>query len=88
MDIKDLVSSVQTLGNPTRLKIFEYCLQRQNYSSLIFDLRLNPASLKHHIDILINHGLIRKVGRGQYETTSLGKLLYKCLRKIASEMDQ
>lgn len=83
LTVEMLIRCMQALGHPTRLKMLQYCLKPRTFSDLMFDLRLNPASFKHHIEILINRGMIAKVDRGKYEDTMLGKLLFGAILKFA-----
>jgi len=66
------------LANRQRMLILDYCLIERSFSDIMLTLRLNPASLKHHGDLLQVNGLIEKTGEGKetrYRTTKLGKML-------------
>jgi predicted transcriptional regulator len=73
------------LSNPMRIKMLDYCLTERSFSDIMITLRLNPASLKHHQDLLRATGLIEKTGKGKstrYKTTHLGELLLKFIRDV------
>ena len=82
--VRNLADCLISIGHPNRLKIVQYCLQPRRFTDIILDLRLNPASFKFHVKVLIDDGLIRKVERGVYETTELGKLLLELVNKANS----
>jgi predicted transcriptional regulator len=66
------------LSNLVRIKMLSYCLEKRSFSDIMLTFRLNPASLKHHIDLLQASELIKKTGRGKdtrYKTTHLGETL-------------
>jgi len=84
--IKELTGCLLALGHPTRLRITEYCVQPRSHSSLMFDLRLNPNTFRFHVSILIKHDILKKVRRGQYETTARGKLLLEYISKVKELM--
>ena len=68
------------LSNPVRIKMLAYCLEERSFSDIMLTLRLNPASLKHHQDLLQASKLIKKTGKGKdtrYKTTHLGKTLLR-----------
>jgi predicted transcriptional regulator len=73
------------LSNSLRIKMLEYCLTERSFSNIMLTLRLNPASLKHHVDLLQESGLIEKTGKGtdtRYKTTHLGKTLLSFVRDV------
>jgi len=66
------------LSNSLRIKILDYCLTERSFSDIMLTLRLNPASIKHHGDLLQESELIEKIGKGKdtkYKTTPLGETL-------------
>ena len=68
------------LSNPMRIKMLDYCLEERSFSDIMITFHLNPASLKHHKDLLQATGLIEKTGKGKdtrYKTTHLGKTLLR-----------
>lgn len=86
--VKTFADCLLAITNPTRLKIVQYCLEPRKFSDLIFDLKLNPASLKFHSKVLMDCDLIKKRERGIYETTELGKMILKLVEqagKISSK---
>jgi|GEM_PF-6471492 predicted transcriptional regulator len=85
--IQALSKSLEAIGNPLRYEIVNYCLKQQNFSNIIKDLRLNPASFKFHLEVLTRFQLIKKVKRGVYETTELGKLLLTLIEQIGQFID-
>jgi len=82
--VSRLADCLNAIGHPSRLKIVQYCLQSRRFTDIILDLRLNPASFKFHAKVLMDCDLIRKVERGVYETTELGKLLLELVNKANS----
>jgi len=66
------------LSNSLRIKMLDYCRTERSFSDIMRTFRLNPASLKHHQDLLQERGLINKTGKGKdtrYKTTELGETL-------------
>jgi DNA-binding MarR family transcriptional regulator len=66
------------LSSGVRIKMLAYCLEEHSFTDIIQALRLNPASLKHHEDLLQETGLIKKTGKGRdtrYRTTDLGEAM-------------
>ena len=85
--VNSLADCLIAIGHPSRLKIVQYCLEPRRFTDIILDLRLNPASFKFHAKVLMDCGLIRRVERGIYETTELGKLLLELVNKANSLKD-
>jgi len=81
--VRTLADCLDAIGHPSRLKIVQYCLQSRRYTDIIFNLRLNPASFKFHAQVLMDCDLIKKVKRGVYETTELGKLLLDLVNRAS-----
>lgn len=66
------------LSNSLRIKMLDYCRTERSFSDIMRTFRLNPASLKHHQDLLQESGLIKKTGKGKdtrYKTTDLGETM-------------
>lgn len=66
------------LSNTLRIKMLDYCKTERSFSEIMRTFRLNPASLKHHQDLLQESGLVKKTGKGKdtrYKTTDLGKTM-------------
>lgn len=76
-----LAECLEAIGHPTRLGIVRYCLKPRTFTEIITSLKLNPASFKFHVKVLIDCNLIEKVGRGIYETTKLGKLVLELINQ-------
>jgi predicted transcriptional regulator len=79
--VSTLAECLEAIGHPSRLGIVQYCLQRRTFTEIILNLKLNPASFKFHVKVLMNCNLIEKVERGVYETTQLGKLVLELVNK-------
>lgn len=79
--VKTFADCLLAITNPARLKIVQYCLQPRKFSDIIFELKLNPASLKFHSKVLMDCGLIKKTQRGIYETTDLGKMILQLIER-------
>lgn len=85
--VRTLSDCLDSIGHVTRFKLVKYCLRPRKFTDIILTLRLNPASFRFHAKVLINYGLIRKVERGIYETTQLGKLLLELVRQATTASD-
>ena len=85
--VRTLADCLISIGHPSRLRIVQYCLQPRRFSDIIFNLQLNPASFKFHAKVLMDGDLIRKVERGVYKTTELGKLLLELVSQANSLSD-
>ena len=73
------------LSNSVRIEMLAYCLKERSFTDIMQTLRLNPASLKHHQDLLQANGLIKKTGKGRdtrYKTTPLGKTLLNLTQSV------
>ena len=72
------------MGHLTRLKMLAYCVQPRSFSDIMLTLRLNPASLKFHKEILEKAGLIIKTNQGNlpYQTTPLGKGILRIIESV------
>jgi DNA-binding transcriptional ArsR family regulator len=73
--VQTLADCLRAIGNVKRLEIIQYCLQPRTFTEIVINLKLNPASFKFHSRVLTDCNLLRKIERGKYETTELGKLL-------------
>jgi predicted transcriptional regulator len=81
---RSLAECLLSIGHPSRLKIVEYCSEKpRRFTDIILNLQLNPASFKFHAKVLVDSGLIRKVERGIYETTELGRLLLELVNQAS-----
>lgn len=81
--VQTLADCLRAIGNVKRLEIIQYCLQSHSHTEIVVNLKLNPASFKFHSKVLTGCGLLRKVERGKYETTELGKLLLELVNQAA-----
>lgn len=79
--VRDLAECLLAIGNARRLSIALYCLTPQRFRDITLDLRLNPASFRFHVGVLMECALVRKTKRGIYETTELGKLILKLVEE-------
>jgi len=73
------------LANRQRIIMLDYCLTERSFSDIMLTLRLNPASLKHHGDLLQENGLIKKTGESKntrYKTTHLGETLLRFVEDV------
>lgn len=71
-----LTRKLQVASNLPRLQMLEFCKQPRKFSEIMRAFRMNPASLKHHGELLQSEGLLAKRGTGRstrYETTPLGE---------------
>ena len=83
--VRTLADYLISISHPSRLKIVEYCSEEpRRFTDIILDLRLNPASFKFHVKVLMDDGLITKVERGVYRTTKLGRLLLELVNQANS----
>lgn len=73
------------LSHSLRIKMLDYCKTERSFSDIMLAFRLNPASLKHHQDLLQKSGLIEKTGKGKdtrYKTTHLGKTMLSFIEAV------
>ena len=82
--IKDLADCLNAIGHPSRLSIVHYCQEPRRFTDITLNLKLNPASFKFHVQVLMDCGLIEKPERGVYKTTELGALLLQLVNKATS----
>jgi hypothetical protein len=76
--LQKLGEYITVMSSPIRIKMLNYCLTERSFTNIMLTLRLNPASLKHHVDLLQAGGFIEKTGTGKdtrYRTTGLGKTM-------------
>jgi predicted transcriptional regulator len=81
--VQTLADCLRAIGNVKRLEIIQNCLQPHSHTEIVMNLKLNPASFKFHSKVLIDCGLLRKIERGKYETTELGKLMLELVNQAA-----
>lgn len=81
--MQTLADCLRAIGNVKRLGIIQYCLQPRTFTEIIVNLKLNPASFKFHSKVLTDCNLLRKIERGKYQTTELGKLLLELVSQAA-----
>lgn len=83
--VRTLTDCLMAIEHPNRLRIVRYCARKPSrFTDIILNLRLNPASFKFHSKVLMDCNLVRKVERGVYETTELGKLFLELVKKADS----
>lgn len=82
--VRNLADCLIAIGHSSRLKIVQYCLKPRRFTDIVLNLRLNPASFKFHSKVLMDCDLIRRVERGVYETTELGKLLLELVNQASN----
>jgi len=83
--VRTLADCLTSIGHPSRFQIVKYCLEEpRRFTDIILNLHLNPASFRFHAKVLMSCELIRKIERGVYETTELGKLLFKLVNQASS----
>lgn len=81
--VQNLADCLIAIGHHNRYKIVQYCLESRRFTDIIVALQLNPASFKFHSKVLMDCDLIRRVERGVYETTELGKLLLELVNQAS-----
>lgn len=81
--VRTLADCLKAIGHPKRLEIIQYCLEARTFTDITQNLKMNPNTFKFHSEILIDNGLLKKHGRGAYQTADLGKLLLE-LTNLAS----
>ena len=79
--VRKVTKCIKAFSNLCRLKLFKYCFIKRSHSDIVFSLKINPASLRFHMKILIDSGLIKKVDRGEYEVTDFGRMFDKILNQ-------
>lgn len=79
-----LAECLEAIGHPSRLGIVQYCLRPRTFTEIVVNLKLNPASFKFHVKVLMDCNLIGKIERGVYETTKLGKLVLELVDQATS----
>ena len=79
-----LAECLEAIGHPSRLGIVQYCLQPRTFTEIITNLKLNPATFKFHVRVLMDCNLIEKVERGVYQTSKLGKLVLELVNQAGS----
>ena len=74
--LEKLGEYITMMSNTVRIKMLEYCQTERTFTEIMLALRLNPASLKHHINLLQGGEFIEKTGAGKntrYKTTAYGR---------------
>lgn len=74
--LEKLGEYITMMSNTVRIKMLDYCQTERTFTEIMLALRLNPASLKHHIDLLQAGEFIEKTGAGKntrYKTTAYGR---------------
>lgn len=76
-------------GNVTRLRIMAFCSAPRRFREIVKSLKMNPASLKFHQELLQSEGLVGKKGKGhatRYQTTRLGEEMLAAVRGPLREL--
>lgn len=61
------------LSNRNRIFIlYELMKNKSSWSNLMFELKITPKPLKHHLDILQKHNLVHKEENRKYILTEFG----------------
>jgi ArsR family transcriptional regulator len=68
MNLAEVAKISKALADPTRLKIYEKIAAHPDTvcSALVEDFGLSPATVSHHLKVLIEAGLIETRRRGQF----------------------
>ena len=78
MDTQDIASTLDGLGNPTRLDIFRLLVRAGGLpvGAIAARLKLTPSTLAFHLRCLVDCGLVhqQKRGRAVICAANLGKL--------------
>lgn len=85
--LQKLGEYITVMSNPVRIRMLGYCLKERSFSDIMLTLRLNPASLKHHVDLLQTGRFIEKTGTGKgtrYRTTDFGKTMLNFVGEVLS----
>jgi len=85
--LQKLGEYITVMSNPNRIRMLDFCLQERSFTDILLTLRLNPASLKHHVDLLQTGGFIQKTGIGRgirYRTTSFGRTMLDFVGEVLS----
>lgn len=72
---RSLVPCLRAIGNSKRLHLAQYCLHPRKATEIVLNLRINPNTFKFHFEVLASHNLLKKIDRGVYQTTMLGKVV-------------
>lgn len=85
--LQKLGEYITVMSSVIRIKMLNYCLNERSFTGIMLTLRLNPASLKHHVDLLQAGGFIEKTGTGKgtrYRTTDFGKTMLDFVGEVLS----
>jgi hypothetical protein len=85
--LQKLGEYITVMSNPARIRMLGYCLKERSFTDIMLALRLNPASLKHHVDLLQIGRFIEKTGTGKgtrYRTTDFGKTMLDFVGEVLS----
>ncbi|MGD0496745.1 MAG: winged helix-turn-helix domain-containing protein [Candidatus Bathyarchaeia archaeon] len=85
--LQKLGEYITIMSSPIRIRMLNYCLAERSFTNIMLTLRLNPASLKHHVDLLQAGGFIEKTGKGKdtrYRTTGLGSTMLGFVGEVLS----
>lgn len=81
---KKYVAVLKAFANGTRLHIIQQLLEKpRTWTQLMFELKLNPKSLRDHLKILQDTGIVTVNKPHGYKMTEVGKeLILKILGPI------
>jgi predicted transcriptional regulator len=89
--LEKLGESISAMSNAVRIRMLTYCLKERSFTDIMLELRLNPASLKHHQDLLLSEEFIERTGKGKdtrYRTTDLGKKMLSFVEDVLKAVRQ
>lgn len=83
---KDLLDAFKALGDENRLKVLELVSHKAYYMKELSDeLKISPSTLSHHVDVLLQVGLLRFYTKGKRIYLELGT---DKINKLATSLTQ
>lgn len=77
---EEVVDAIDAVGDPTRKQILGHLRKIDYLYNIASEFRISTSTVKHHLDILLDHGLIKQVGSGNYrklyQITEFGQAIY------------
>lgn len=71
--LKEITSILKTMGSPNRLMILAYLMDSpRNFAYIMNKLKIKRTTLNHHLEMLMDKGLIEKEEWGRYKITEDG----------------
>jgi len=84
-NLDSLADLLNSLGHKKRIIILTHLLDGQKkFSFLEEKTALKKTALAHHLNVLLNNGLINKIDRGEYEITQDARDILKSIMKTYS----